>query len=270
MTGHLELVCAVDENGRSYLREQSFCAPMHISKPFLDEDVLVVNAVNPTAGLFAGDELRCRVRAESGARLLLTSPSASRAHRMIDGEARLTQEFAVARGGWLEVWPELLIPQGGTRYRQKTAVEVEQGGELLLFEMLAPGRVAAGEVFEFERLDFQTDVVYAGTLVARERFRLTRDCPSVRALRTRFPTAYYASCFLMTERVGNEHACWEDLSALHGDATWIGCSRLVRGGHGIKILAADSPGLARCVGEVRRSLYHALDRPLPTARKTPW
>ncbi|MEI9894863.1 MAG: hypothetical protein WDN28_13505 [Chthoniobacter sp.] len=54
LSGHLQLVCAVDETGRTFIREQSFSAPVHLSKPHLEEDVLVVNIVNPTAGAAGG------------------------------------------------------------------------------------------------------------------------------------------------------------------------------------------------------------------------
>ena len=113
LTGHLDLTCAADEAGRTYIREQSFRAPFHLSKPSWDEHALLVQIVNPTAGVFAGDGLRSRVAVESGARLLLTTPSANRIHAMPSGRATLDQHFAVADGGWLEVMPELFIPQAG-------------------------------------------------------------------------------------------------------------------------------------------------------------
>ena len=53
-----------------FLREQSFRAPFHLSKPSWDEHALLVQIVNPTAGVFAGDALRSRVAVESGARWL--------------------------------------------------------------------------------------------------------------------------------------------------------------------------------------------------------
>ena len=267
MTGHLDLVCAADADGRSYLREQSFRAPMHISKPFLDEEVLVVNVVNPTAGLFAGDELRCSVRVEQGARLLLTSPGANRAHRMIKGEARVTQEFLVAHDGCLEVWPEILIPQAGARYRQDTRIEVEPGGDFLSIEMLAPGRVASGETFEFDRLDFQTDVFLGGELVARERYRLSPQTMSLHSLRAQFPSAYYAGCYLLSERIQNDAECREQIANLQTEAVRVGFSRLVRGGWTIKVLARDAIALRNCISELRRVLYYAMHRPLPTGRK---
>jgi urease accessory protein len=193
LTGHLELVCAVDAGGRSYIREQSFCAPIHLSKPHLDAGVLVVNVANPTAGLFAGDRVRYQVAVESGARLLLTAPSASRAHRIVAGDARVEQEFRVAAGGWLESWPELFIPQGGARYRQRTSLHVEEGGEALQIEMIAPGRAASGEAFAFAELDWQTDVFLGPMKIGRERYVLTPDSPTLGAIRARFPAAYYAS-----------------------------------------------------------------------------
>jgi len=72
-----------------------------LSKPHDDEGTLVVNIVNPTAGLLAGDRVRYDVAVESGARVLLTAPSASRAHRIVEGDARMAQEFHVAAAaGW--------------------------------------------------------------------------------------------------------------------------------------------------------------------------
>ena len=46
---------------------------MHLSKPHHDAETLVLNVVNPTAGLLEGDEIDCRVDVQSGARLLLLS-----------------------------------------------------------------------------------------------------------------------------------------------------------------------------------------------------
>ncbi len=267
LSGHLDLVCAPDSRGVSVLRHQSFRAPMHLSKPHHDADTLVVNIVNPTAGLLEGDRIECRVSVESGARLLLTTPSASRAHRMRDGSAELAQQLSVESGGFLEFWPELFIPQGGTRYRQHTELRVEEGGELLFFESLAPGRVAFGESFEFRELTWETDVWHAATHVARERYRLTPESESVRTLRAVFPDAYYASGFILSPRLDDAHPCWRRLHELHASDAWIGCGRLVRGGWVIKCLAAGSVALRRTLGAMRAELYAALGSPAPSLRR---
>ncbi len=267
LTGHLHLVCAADGLGRSYLRSQSFRAPVHLSKPHEDEGVLVVNVVNPTAGLLSGDRIDCRVSVESGARLLVTTPSASRAHCTPEGHAELIQDFHVAAGGWLDVWPELFIPQGGARYRQRTILRVEEGGEALFFETLAPGRVAMGEVFAYTALDWETDVFLGTELIARERYRLAPGGESVRALRTQFATGYYASCFIVSAALGPVSPCWRAIHDLHSAEAWIGCSPLRRGGWVIKVLASGSVVLRRKLGAIRRELYAALGRREPSLRR---
>ena len=191
LTGHLDLVCAADDQGRSFISRQSFRAPFHLSKPYRDEHALIVQIVNPTAGVLAGDVLTSRVEVQSGARLLLTTPSANRIHAMPSGSASMEQHFAVANGAWLEVMPELFIPQSQCRYRQRTTVEVEREGELFFVETLAPGRVARGEVFEFSQIEWEFELRFAGDLIARERFALRPSDESTTSLRHPFPAGYY-------------------------------------------------------------------------------
>ena len=267
LSGHLNLTCAARADGETFIRAQSFAAPVHLSKPHLDEGVLVVNVVNPTAGLLAGDRIRVGVTVESGARVLLTAPSASRAHRVVAGDARMEQEFAVARGGWLEVWPEIFIPQGGARYRQRTVARVEEGGGLLLIEMLAPGRTAMGEVFAFAELDSETEVWLGGEKIARERYALTPGSAGLAALRGRFPEAYYASCFVVSSRLAQDSACWPRIHALHEDSAWVGVSALVRGGWAVRVVAEGSVVLRRKIAAVRREIYAALGEREPGLRR---
>ena len=162
LRGHLDLVCAADADGRTFIREQSFRAPFHLSKPYWDDHALIVQIVNPTAGVFAGDALTSRVAVESGARVLLTTPSANRIHAMPAGRASLEQHFSVADDAWLEVMPELFIPQAQCRYRQRTSLEVAESGEIFFVETLAPGRVARGEIFEFSEIEWEFELRHAG------------------------------------------------------------------------------------------------------------
>jgi urease accessory protein len=251
LSGHLDLACAADEHGRTFIREQSFRAPFHLSKPYWDEHALIVQIVNPTAGVFAGDTLLSRVAVESGARLLLTTPSANRIHAMPSGCASVEQHFSVAEDGWLEVLPELFIPQAQCRYRQRTSIEVAAGGEMFFVETLAPGRVARGEILEFTEIDWQFELRRAGELVARERFVLKPSDESTASLRSPFAAGYYASCYLITERIQPDHEIWRPIHDLGGDSVLVGASRLVSGGSTIKVLAADNIKLTRTLRAIR-------------------
>src|SRR4051812_3994938 len=103
--GHLRLGATARTDGQTTLSSQSFRAPYHVSKPYWDADarVLLVQVVNPTAGILAGDQLESGISVGSGAALLVTTPSASRIFKMNAGHAEAHQRFAVGAGGWLEV-----------------------------------------------------------------------------------------------------------------------------------------------------------------------
>ena len=266
--GHLHLVCALDSRELSILREQSFRAPIHLSKPHLDQGTLVLNVVSPTAGLFEDDRIEQDVTVQSGARLLLTSPSASRAHRVRDGWAALSQTFRVESGGALEVLPELFIPQAGACYRQATQLNVSENGELLFWESLAPGRVASGEIFRYTGLDWHTDLAVSGRSILRERYSLRPGSDSLRALQRIFPTAYYGSVLAVSPRLIPSMACRETILGLQSPTLWIGASPLGNGSAwAIKWLAADALQHRATATKVRACLYHTLGREAPDLRR---
>ena len=268
MSGHLRLICALDSRGVSTLRDQSFRAPIHLSKPHWDKDTLVLNVVNPTAGLLEDDRITQDVLVESGARLLLTMPGASRAHRVQSGWAAMEQRFRVADGAFLEVLPEVFIPQAGAAYRQTTRLEVAEGGTLLFFETLAPGRTASGEVFQYRRLDWHTDLWIGEQHAARERLRLEPGTPPIAALMERFPTGYYAGILAVSSRLEKVSRALEHLNELQSEEVWIGQSRLAHSsGWSLRILAQNAPVLRDAVHKVRRGLYEQLGCETPELRR---
>ena len=58
--GHLFLRAEARADGRTAIGGQAFRAPFHVSKPYWDEDtrMLLVQVVNPTAGILSGDNMR--------------------------------------------------------------------------------------------------------------------------------------------------------------------------------------------------------------------
>ncbi|MGV3532367.1 MAG: urease accessory protein UreD [Chthoniobacteraceae bacterium] len=267
LSGHLRLKCALDSRGRSALVSQSFSAPFHLSKPHWDGNTLVLNVVNPTPGFFTGDHVSSQAEIASGASLLITTPSASRVHRSRGAAATVLQHFHVREGAHLEYLPEIFIPQAGARYRQYSRVELDAGSTLLFWEMIAPGRVASGEVFQFEELDWETEIAVHAKLAARERYRLTRDGAAVRALQAQFPSAYYLSLYVFSPALTPQSPCWSALNDLHETDAWIGTSALGHGGFVVKVVAAGSILLRRKASDIRTVLYAALGRPAPDLRR---
>lgn len=278
MNGHLHLTAAHDPAGdRSHISRQSFRAPMHVGKGYWHENAVLVHAVNATAGLFPGDALEWEVDVEPRARLRLVSPSATRVHRAARGDvaaamaepARSDQTFRVGAGGWLEVWPELFIPHAGCRYRQTTRIEIEPGGELLFCESLAPGRVAAGEAFAWESLQWATDIHYGKEYAVRERWQMRPGAEDRSLVGWRgalgVSAPCYATVFFFSHRMSKNSACWPQIHDLQAEEVsapgvplWIGVSRLRAAGWAIKLLARDGAALRQTLGKVRAALLDGL------------
>lgn len=267
-SGHLSLRAAVRAHGRTVLAAQSFRAPFHLSKPYWEADArtLVVQVVNPTAGILSGDRLESDIAVERGAALLVTTPSASRVFRMRDGSAASAQRFTVADGAWLEVLPEPLVPHRGSTFRQQTEVAVAPGGSLFYVDQLMPGRVAHGEAWSWDRLTLAIDVRLDGELVLRERFDQSGTAlRDLAALAGSGPAACFANVVFITPEPS---ADWRpDLAALHDDGLWLGVSALRRGGWSIKLVAPDAVRLRRALRDARRMLARYFPRLACEVRK---
>lgn len=260
--GHLDLRCEVRPDGVSYLSRQSFRAPIHLSKPHVESGALVVHLVNPTAGFFDGDRLDVRVEAGPGSRVVLSSPGASRVHRARgEAPAICSQHLSVEPGAFMEWIPEPFIPQAGARYHQQTKIELAEDAGLFFFEWIAPGRVARGEIFDYESLRWELDLEVAGKLVARERYNLDPSDNSLTAMREKFPAAHY----LTVHVAGIPADAWpgEELDALTGEKIYLGHGPLLGGVFMIRALCADSLATRALLADLRALLYRASGHPAP-------
>jgi urease accessory protein len=171
--GLLHLTFRRDAAGRSVVRERQQRFPLRTTTPFyLDtaaRDMAFVYVQNPTGGVFAGDRLLITLAAEQGARVHLTTQSATKLYRMDAGEARQELRFELGAGAYIEHIPDPLIPQAGAIYRQHTSANVADGAVFVTAETIAPGRRAHGERFAYELLELATEVRRHGREVCSER-----------------------------------------------------------------------------------------------------
>jgi urease accessory protein len=269
LNGNLRLVCASAPGRGTFVVEQAFAAPFHISKSYWDGDTLLVHLVNPTAGVFGGDRLRTHVTVQAGARVLLSSPSATRFHPSKDRSSHLEQTFEVHAGGSLDIFPEISIPQQKSRVRQSTIIHLNPGAELVFLETLAPGRVASGEVYAFDEYAWSTDITVGARHVLRERATIRPGDESMAGLRALFPVGYHASVVVISpslEILQQDFA--REVAALSrvGELI-IAASTLAAHGWLIRILAGNGIAFQDGIRKVRVKTYTALGRRLPDERR---
>lgn len=262
LTGHLDLRCEVRPDGVPFISRQSFRAPIHLSKSHLDQGQLVLSIVNPTAGFFDGDLLESNIQVAAGAKLVLSTPSASRVYQTRSGAAAVScQHFRVGENASLEWIPEPFIPHAGARYEQRTRIDLHPAASLLFFDWIAPGRVAMGEIFAWQQLRWELDLALGEKLIARERYDLRPGDDSLEALRAKFPAAHYLSVYAAGAMAANWPA--EALDALGSDDVYLGHGPLSGGVHVIRALCRDSLAARRLLEALRPLLYAAADMTPP-------
>ena len=173
MAGTLRLVVGLDGAGRCSLREQ-YCSQLHRVLQLIPGEAAeegFVYVLNPTGGILQGDRLEADIRVERGAHGIVTTPSATKLYRS-ERPAESTTRLHVAADATLEYLPEPIIPYSGSRYVEHLSIDIEPGGRLLSWEILAPGRAARGELFDYDLLGLRVEVREGGLEILRERAEL--------------------------------------------------------------------------------------------------
>jgi urease accessory protein len=147
----------------------------------------------------------------------------------------------------LEYLPDPLIPFAGSRYRQRTHIELASDAGLFWWETIAPGREARGELFGYEQLHLEVEITTQAKPLAIERLKIEPQhrVPSSLIRLGAYP--YFSSFYIC--KVGLEPTCWlrmeQQLSTLAqelsrpGEIHW-GVSTLVA--HGVLVRAVSRHG----------------------------
>ena len=122
-------------------------------------------------GLVAGDVIRLRLDAQAGTRLLLSTQASTRVFRSIDGAvAEQHTAGTLGAGALVVVFPDPVVPQAGSRYRQTQEWHLQPDSLLLVVDWFHSGRMDQGERFAFAALQSELRVRVAGRLVLLDRF----------------------------------------------------------------------------------------------------
>ena len=214
--------------------------PWKVVRAFaLPESGALVHLNNVSGGVLAGDRLALDVEVQAGAAAQITTTGATRLYRHRAGAADSEQRasFTIGDAALLEYLPDAVIPYAGSRHVQRTKFRLGRGSMLFWWEILAPGRLAAGERFAFERLRVQTEV-YAGVRpVLLEDYLLEPERKDLSAVGRLFEYSHTASLCAVQE--GRPPAFWRALEdrlneiarerTKHGQAVW-GASMLASDG----------------------------------------
>jgi urease accessory protein len=145
--------------------------PFRVGRALRDNEGLHVIVASSAPGVFGGDCLKQTIIVESGARVRLTSQSATQVHANDAGMlATVASTYRVESGGHLECIWDPVIPFPDAQLDQQILIDVEDGATLLWSDALMGGREARGERWQFSRLAHELRLIRAGRLGYLERY----------------------------------------------------------------------------------------------------
>jgi len=166
----LELVFAA-RDGRTLLAH-AYAEPPYRVLPGFDHPLgLHVIIASSAPGIFGADSFEQSIIVEAGARVLLTSQSATQLHPHPGGRpATLRGRYVVRGGGLLRCDWDPLIPFAGAALQHQVTIDLEGNARLMWMDATMAGRIGRGERWLLSGLAHELRVVHDGTLEYLERY----------------------------------------------------------------------------------------------------
>jgi urease accessory protein len=270
LEGHLSLEFDLNASlGQTSLRVCKQTPPLKVIRAFDNGGGgVLVHLHNVSGGILAGDYLELVVTLGANSYAQLTTTGATRLYQHHGNRPCATQinQIVVGENALLEMLPDQMIPFAGAAYRQDTHIKLGPGAGLFWWETLAPGRVAAGELFEYDLLDLRFALFDGLRPIALEHSRLEPGvqpmCSPVRLGSYRYISTFYIC------RVGVPPATWLTLETelrdlarqlSSKDRSMWGVSTLVASGLVVRGLTQNGPdasaGLLAFWQDAKQALY---------------
>jgi urease accessory protein len=253
---NLHLSFETNAKGTTILRVKQQQPPWRVVRGFkAASGELLAHVHNVSGGILDTDSLDWRIDVAPGAQAQVTSTGATRVYRSRTPLSIASQRAALTVGenAYLEYLPDQLIPFAGSRFDQSMRVELAPGASLILWDRIAPGREASGELFRYESLASAFELTAEAEPIAIERWTIVPMLRCVNAVPRLGPFRYFGSCYIC--RAGESPAYWREFeSAMQEIADRISGPEVLWG-----ITSLRSHGIvARGVATTGRSLSDGL------------
>ena len=153
--GFLKLTLESDsQRNKTIITEQLSRVPLYVQKALYYDETIPSMAhifvLSPSGGVLQGDRYRTDIELKNGAISHITTQGATRIYKMNSNYATQMINLNVGKNCYLEFLPEQLIPYKNSRYYQKATFKIDDSATLVYSETIVPGRVAMGELFDYD------------------------------------------------------------------------------------------------------------------------
>tara|TARA_Y100000590_G_scaffold121799_1_gene139476 strand:+ start:306 stop:1208 length:903 start_codon:yes stop_codon:yes gene_type:complete len=170
--GYLQLEMQNDSNKqKTVITKQRTQVPLYLQKALhynLDYPSMAhLFVLSPSGGILQGDRYRMDVELKNNAISHITTQGATRIYKMESNFATHLVTLNLKNNSYLEFIPEQLIPYKNSRFYQKTLLDIDDSSTVVYSETIVPGRIAMGEMFDFDVCYLKTE----GVINEKTKFR---------------------------------------------------------------------------------------------------
>ncbi|MGF1735149.1 urease accessory protein UreD [Photobacterium satsumensis] len=163
-----------DRGDKTVLKYREQKGPLTVQQALYPEgEVCHSYLLHPPGGVAGGDTLDISVDVGAGAKVLVTTPGATKFYRSENRFAKQLQQLSVAAGGRLEWLPQENIFFPEAHAQLNTVIRLEKGAQFVGWELHCFGRPALKECFDSGKLIGKTEVYIDGRRVLTEGLHMS-------------------------------------------------------------------------------------------------
>ena len=237
--GRLELLIT-ERSGRSIAARQFHEGALRVLRPhYLDESGQVCFVlVNPGGAYLGADLYVINVAVEDGARLLLTTQSATKIYRTPGSFAEQRMRLMLGDEAQLELAPDQLIAYREASYRQNTHITLQPTSSLIMAEVVTPGWSPDGAAFRYEEVRLRTEITVdtgeASQLLALDNLLIVPSADDVTGMGFMEGYSHVGSLLVVDRRVDQALADeLHELTRTHEAYTGVSLTATVGGTTGL-------------------------------------
>ena len=153
--GKLKIVLDVESiSGRTIIKEKESVFPLSVQKEMYYDQfqpkMTHVYIVSSSGGILQGDKYMIDIILEKNALAHITTQGATRVYGMNVSNAIQVVNVSLDDGAYLEFIPDQIIPYKNSRFYQKINFKVHDNATMIYSEIISPGRIGMGEIFDYE------------------------------------------------------------------------------------------------------------------------
>ena len=243
-----------ERGGRSVAVRQFHQGALRVLRPhYLDDSGQVCYVVVNPGGAYLGADLYViDVEVAEGAKLLLTTQSATKIYRTPGSFAEQRMRLRLGAGAQLELAPDQVIAYREASYRQNTHITLHPTSSLVMSEVITPGWSPDGASFRYEELRLRTEIqIESGGLLALDNLLIRPPQHDVTGLGFMEGFSHVGSLIVVDRRV--DQALADELHVLtdgHDAYTGVSLTATVDGISGLVLrsLSNSTEELNRLLG----------------------